>query len=173
MEALRSGRIETAIVAGSNLIASPASFIAFSQANMLSPKGLCQAFSAGADGFVRAEGAVVFILRNSAYAQAKQIRSAAWCLRVTLILTVEPMAFRFRVWTRRKHCSVASMRATESIPIALLSLRRMEQGRPLVIRLKQPQLAVALVKNVRVLCRSGPSKQTLAILSRRQDSLAS
>ena len=72
MEALRSGRIDTAIVAGSNLIASPASFIAFSQANMLSTKGLCQAFSAEADGFVRAEGAVVFILRNAAHAQSQQ-----------------------------------------------------------------------------------------------------
>lgn len=72
MQALRSGRIDTAIVAGSNLIASPASFIAFSQANMLSSTGLCQAFSAGADGFVRAEGAVVFVLRRAALALARQ-----------------------------------------------------------------------------------------------------
>lgn len=72
VESLRSGRIDTAIVAGSNLIASPASFIAFSQANMLSPNGLCQAFSAKADGFVRAEGAVVLVLRKAAHAQAKQ-----------------------------------------------------------------------------------------------------
>ena len=72
VEALRSGRVDTAIVGGSNLIASPASFIAFSQANMLSPRGLCQAFSAKADGFVRAEGAVVMILRKAAQAHAKQ-----------------------------------------------------------------------------------------------------
>jgi len=72
VEALRSGRIDTAIVGGSNLIASPASFIAFSQANMLSTRGLCQAFSANADGFVRAEGAVVLVLRKAAYAQAKR-----------------------------------------------------------------------------------------------------
>ena len=72
MAALRSGRVDTAIVAGTNLIASPASFIAFSQANMLSSKGLCQAFSAGADGFARAEGAVVFVLRNAGHARAKQ-----------------------------------------------------------------------------------------------------
>lgn len=69
IEALRSGRVETAIVGGSNLIASPASFIAFSQANMLSPNGLCQAFSAKADGFVRAEGAVVMVLRKGVHAQ--------------------------------------------------------------------------------------------------------
>lgn len=72
VEALRSGRIDTAIVGGSNLIASPASFIAFSQANMLSTRGLCQAFSAKADGFVRAEGAVVLVLRKAAYAQNKR-----------------------------------------------------------------------------------------------------
>jgi phthiocerol/phenolphthiocerol synthesis type-I polyketide synthase C len=67
-EALRSGRIETAIVGGINVIASPASFIAFSQASMLSPTGLCQAFSAKADGFVRAEGGTVFVLRKAAHA---------------------------------------------------------------------------------------------------------
>ena len=70
--ALRSGRVDTAIVGGTNLIASPASFIAFSQANMLSSKGLCQAFSADADGFTRAEGAVVFVLRNAGHAQTKR-----------------------------------------------------------------------------------------------------
>lgn len=69
VEALQSGRIETAIVGGTNAIASPASFIAFSQANMLSPTGLCQAFSAKADGFVRAEGAVVLVLRKASYAR--------------------------------------------------------------------------------------------------------
>jgi acyl transferase domain-containing protein len=72
VEALRSGRVDTAIVAGTNLIASPASFIAFSQANMLSERGLCQAFSAQADGFVRAEGAVVFVLRKAAQAYAQK-----------------------------------------------------------------------------------------------------
>ena len=46
VEALRSGRVDTAIVGGINVIASPASFIAFSQASMLSPTGLCRAFSA-------------------------------------------------------------------------------------------------------------------------------
>jgi phthiocerol/phenolphthiocerol synthesis type-I polyketide synthase C len=70
VEAIRSGRIDTAIVGGSNLIASPASFIAFSQANMLSATGLCQSFSAQADGFVRAEGAVVLVLRKAAHASA-------------------------------------------------------------------------------------------------------
>jgi phthiocerol/phenolphthiocerol synthesis type-I polyketide synthase C len=67
VEAMRAGRIDTAIVAGINLIASPASFIAFSQASMLSPTGLCQAFSAKADGFVRGEGGAVLVLRKAAH----------------------------------------------------------------------------------------------------------
>jgi acyl transferase domain-containing protein/NADPH:quinone reductase-like Zn-dependent oxidoreductase/acyl carrier protein len=65
VEALRTGRIDTAIVGGVNIIDSPSSFIAFSQASMLSPSGLCQAFSAKADGFVRAEGAGVLILQHT------------------------------------------------------------------------------------------------------------
>jgi acyl transferase domain-containing protein/NADPH:quinone reductase-like Zn-dependent oxidoreductase/acyl carrier protein len=63
-EALRAGRIETAIVGGINVIASPAEFVTFSQASMLSPTGVCRAFSADADGYVRAEGGVVLVLRK-------------------------------------------------------------------------------------------------------------
>ncbi|HRF10438.1 MAG TPA: SDR family NAD(P)-dependent oxidoreductase [Xanthobacteraceae bacterium] len=70
MDALRSGRIDTAIVAGINAISSPAAFIAFSQASMLSPTGRCHAFSDDADGFVRAEGGVVLVLRNASQAKA-------------------------------------------------------------------------------------------------------
>lgn len=70
VEALRSGRVETAIVAGINAIASPAAFIAFSQASMLSPTGRCHAFSEDADGFVRAEGGVVLVLRKASHARA-------------------------------------------------------------------------------------------------------
>lgn len=65
-EALRAGRIDTAIVGGINVIASPVEFVSFSQASMLSPTGLCRAFSADADGYVRAEGGVVLILRKGA-----------------------------------------------------------------------------------------------------------
>lgn len=64
VEALRGGRIDTAIVGGINVIGSPAEFISFSQAQMLSPTGLCRAFSANADGYVRSEGGAVLILRR-------------------------------------------------------------------------------------------------------------
>ncbi|MBV8851517.1 MAG: SDR family NAD(P)-dependent oxidoreductase [Methylobacteriaceae bacterium] len=62
--AIESGRVDTAIVAGVNILASPYGFISFSQASMLSRTGLCQAFSARADGYVRAEGGGVLILRS-------------------------------------------------------------------------------------------------------------
>jgi acyl transferase domain-containing protein/NADPH:quinone reductase-like Zn-dependent oxidoreductase/NADP-dependent 3-hydroxy acid dehydrogenase YdfG/acyl carrier protein len=69
VEALNAGRIDTAIVGGVNVLASPFSFISFSQASMLSPTGLCRAFSAKADGYVRAEGGAVVILRKAAQAR--------------------------------------------------------------------------------------------------------
>jgi phthiocerol/phenolphthiocerol synthesis type-I polyketide synthase C len=63
VSAIQSGRIDTAIVGGVNILASPFGFISFSQATMLSQTGLCQAFSAKADGYVRAEGGIVLVLR--------------------------------------------------------------------------------------------------------------
>ncbi|WP_036262317.1 type I polyketide synthase [Methylocapsa aurea] len=72
--AIRSGQIDTAIVGGVNALASPFGFISFSQATMLSPTGLCQAFSANADGYVRAEGGVVLILRALGCARANADR---------------------------------------------------------------------------------------------------
>jgi acyl transferase domain-containing protein/NADPH:quinone reductase-like Zn-dependent oxidoreductase/acyl carrier protein len=62
--AIESGRVDTAVVAGVNILASPYGFISFSQASMLSRIGRCQAFSAKADGYVRAEGGGVLILRK-------------------------------------------------------------------------------------------------------------
>jgi len=67
--AIRSGSIDTAIVGGANALVSPFGFISFSQATMLSPTGLCRAFSAKADGYVRAEGGVVLVLRALKHAR--------------------------------------------------------------------------------------------------------
>ncbi|WP_128560367.1 type I polyketide synthase [Methylobacterium crusticola] len=68
MAAIASGRIDTAVVAGVNVLASPFNFISFSNASMLSRTGLCRAFSAEADGYVRAEGGVVLVLQSAAAA---------------------------------------------------------------------------------------------------------
>ncbi len=62
-DALRRGRAPVAIVGGVNLLLAPFSFLGFCQAAMLSPTGRCHAFDAGADGYVRAEGAGVVILK--------------------------------------------------------------------------------------------------------------
>ena len=52
------------LVGGVNILAGPFGFISFSQAGMLSPTGLCHAFSADADGYVRSEGGVVVVLKT-------------------------------------------------------------------------------------------------------------
>ncbi|MGX7703234.1 SDR family NAD(P)-dependent oxidoreductase [Methylobacterium sp. Gmos1] len=65
VSAIASGRIDTAVVAGVNLLVSPFNFVSFSNASMLSRTGLCQAFSASADGYVRAEGGVVLVLQSA------------------------------------------------------------------------------------------------------------
>ncbi len=64
-QALAAGDIDTAIVAGVNMLLTPSSFLGFSAARMLSPTGLCQSFSDKADGYVRAEGCVALVLKNS------------------------------------------------------------------------------------------------------------
>lgn len=61
-EALRSGAIDTAIVGGVHVLRTTGGFVGFSQAKMLSPTGLCRAFDAAADGYVRSEAAIAVIL---------------------------------------------------------------------------------------------------------------
>lgn len=77
VQAISRGAIDAAVVAGVNLLLSPLPFIGFSQARMLSPDGLCRPFSQGANGYVRSEGVVVFILRRADLARASgdRIRS--------------------------------------------------------------------------------------------------
>lgn len=72
---LAAGRVEMAIVGGVNMLLSPASFVGFSRAQMLSPTGVCRPFSAKGDGYVRAEGGVVFVLEPSDTARPGSIRA--------------------------------------------------------------------------------------------------
>lgn len=65
ISALESGQIDTAIVCGVSLLLSPFAFVGFSRATMLSPTGLCQAFDANGDGYVRSEGGVAVVLRSA------------------------------------------------------------------------------------------------------------
>ncbi|MEU4212964.1 SDR family NAD(P)-dependent oxidoreductase [Streptomyces sp. NPDC026206] len=69
-ETLRAGHSRVALAGGVNLLVSPYGFVGFSRALMLSPRGRCAAFSAGADGYVRAEGGGVVVLKRLADALA-------------------------------------------------------------------------------------------------------
>ncbi len=77
MSALEDGAIDMAIVGGVNLLLSPAPFVGFSQARMLSPTGRCRPFSEEADGYVRSEGAVVLVLQrlSSAVSSGRRVHS--------------------------------------------------------------------------------------------------
>lgn len=72
---LASGRVDTAIVGGVNMLLSPASFVGFSRASMLSPTGACRPFSARGDGYVRSEGGAVFILQRADVARTGATRA--------------------------------------------------------------------------------------------------
>ncbi len=77
--AIASGQIDTAIVAGVNLLLSPFPFIGFARAGMLSPTGLCHSFGAGADGYVRGEGVVAMVITRleTAIARRHRVRAVA------------------------------------------------------------------------------------------------
>ncbi|MEW6704986.1 MAG: beta-ketoacyl synthase N-terminal-like domain-containing protein [Pseudomonadota bacterium] len=64
MQSLRAGECEIALAGGINLILSPEMNIDFSKANMMAADGRCKTFDAGADGYVRAEGCGIVVLRR-------------------------------------------------------------------------------------------------------------
>jgi len=69
-ESLWRGDSSMAIVGGVNALLSQDTFFAFSRMAMLSPDGRCKAFAAGANGFVRAEGAGAVLLKPLSAARA-------------------------------------------------------------------------------------------------------
>ncbi|GAA1905945.1 hypothetical protein GCM10009716_14870 [Streptomyces sodiiphilus] len=64
VQSLRRGETDHALAGGVNLITAPSCSVAVSRAHMLSPDGRCKTFSAEADGFVRAEGCGVLVLKR-------------------------------------------------------------------------------------------------------------
>ncbi|MDL2279998.1 type I polyketide synthase, partial [Desulfovibrio sp. OttesenSCG-928-G11] len=62
-EALRAGHISLAMVGAVNLLFSPFPFICLSKAHMLSPDGRCKPFDAAANGYVRAEGGGMILVK--------------------------------------------------------------------------------------------------------------
>lgn len=63
-KAILSGDCEQAFVGGVNAILAPDVSITFSRASMLSPDGQCRTFDAGANGYVRGEGAAVIFVKK-------------------------------------------------------------------------------------------------------------
>jgi len=68
--ALLSDDCDVALACGVNAMFDPAPFLNFSAANMMSPRGRCHTFDASADGYVRAEGAGVVVLKRLSRALA-------------------------------------------------------------------------------------------------------
>lgn len=68
--AIRTGDCDQAIVAGVNLLLTPALSIFYTQAGLSAPDGRCKPFSANANGIGRGEGVGVVVLRRLADALA-------------------------------------------------------------------------------------------------------
>ena len=68
--ALNTGEASTALVGGVNLLLHPYPFVGFTKASMLSADGRCKAFDASGNGYVRAEGGAVLLLKPLAQAMA-------------------------------------------------------------------------------------------------------
>ncbi len=67
---LRSGESSVALVGGVNLLLHPYPFVGFTKASMLSAQGRCRAFDAQGNGYVRAEGGAVLLIKPLARALA-------------------------------------------------------------------------------------------------------
>jgi acyl transferase domain-containing protein/aryl carrier-like protein len=68
-QSLRQGECEQALVGGVNALLSPRPFVMLSRWRALSPEGRCKTFSAAADGYARAEGCAVVVLKRLADAE--------------------------------------------------------------------------------------------------------
>lgn len=69
-KSINAGEASMAIAGGVNMLLHPLGFVGFSKASMLSPTGRCKSFDAAGDGYVRAEGAAIVILKPLAQAEA-------------------------------------------------------------------------------------------------------
>lgn len=63
-QSIAAGESAQAITGGVSLHMHPYGFVTFSKASMLSQKGRCNVFDAAGDGYVRSEGAGIFVLKD-------------------------------------------------------------------------------------------------------------
>jgi amino acid adenylation domain-containing protein len=70
IESIHTGSCDMAIVGGVQVMLSPAAYISFSMAGMLSGDGKCKTFDKRANGYVRGEGAGAIFLKPLAAAEA-------------------------------------------------------------------------------------------------------
>src|SRR5690606_14008112 len=70
VQSLRNRECNVALAAGVNVILTPEFTVTASRMHMLAPDGRCKAFDERADGFVRAEGCGVVVLKRLKDAQA-------------------------------------------------------------------------------------------------------
>ncbi|MCL7745473.1 SDR family NAD(P)-dependent oxidoreductase [Guyparkeria hydrothermalis] len=69
-QSLSHGECGSALVGGVNLLLHPYPFVGFTKASMLSAQGRSRAFAEGGDGYVRAEGGAMLLIKPLAKAQA-------------------------------------------------------------------------------------------------------
>lgn len=69
-QSLQTGESSLSLVGGVNLILTPDLTLTFSKARMMAADGRCKTFGNDADGYVRAEGCGVFVLKRLSDAQA-------------------------------------------------------------------------------------------------------
>ena len=79
-QSLRHSECRMAVAGGVNLLLRPESTINFCRAHMLAPDGRCKTFDAAADGYSRAEGAGVVVLKRLSDATADGDRILALVL---------------------------------------------------------------------------------------------
>jgi acyl transferase domain-containing protein/tryptophanase/NADP-dependent 3-hydroxy acid dehydrogenase YdfG len=70
IESIHTGSCDMAIVGGVQVMLSPAAYISFGMAGMLSSDGKCRAFDKGANGYVRGEGCGAIFLKPLRAAEA-------------------------------------------------------------------------------------------------------
>jgi acyl transferase domain-containing protein len=83
-ESIWNGDSSSALVGGSNAILKPEMTLGFGYANMLAQDGRCKSFDARANGYVRAEGAGMLLLKPLAAAQRNGDRIYSVILATTI-----------------------------------------------------------------------------------------